>query len=398
MMKTFEELMMKNVKKLLPISLFLVAAVCADQPGQSKQGQPKQETSSIAEMNLQDKMQPISANHGTDRGFYIDGSYLYWKADMDNLAYAATTTQTGSAATGFTVKSRNENMDFEWNSGGQLEIGYIFDDRQGWKAGASATHYKGHAHGTTTADDFAPMSNFLISGWYAPLNGQNLSKAHAHWDLNFNTLDLTLGRDFYVSKWLSFSPYFGMQGAWIKQEYKANYTGGFNMLPSTFVSNNSKVKFENHFSGYGFEFGTGFIFHIIKNFGIVGNIQGSMLWGYIRTTQKGKGAIPNLIGSVPGLTPETIKTVDKKHRLRTNIQSELGFLWEMFWNENYNRFYLSAMYTYSVWFNQQEFKNVGFSANQIAATNLTATNYAFNESAPGDLQLQGLVIKAGFDF
>lgn len=379
---------MQNILKAWPISLVLSVLSYADT------SEPSIEM--ISEKNVQNQPQPISAVHGVEKGFFINGSFLYWKADMDNLEYALhikVANANGGSGT-ITADAKVQELDFEWNPGGRLEIGYIFNQREGWKAALSGTHFNSEAHGSSRISNSNNGQEELVPRWFPPISGQFLTRSSAHWELEFNTLDLTLGRDFFVSKWISFSPYFGLQGAWIKQDYKIN-NDAFYIEQAGLVFRENQLRFHQHFKGFGFEMGTGFIFHIVDNFGIIGNVEGSLVWGVCKTFQRLNGGVPI---ETLGVLSEDIRVHDSKHRLRASIASDLGFIWEQFWNKQKNRFFLSATYAYSIWFNQNEFRNLFFGGNAVNVPQPLQNNSPIFEKNEGDLQLQGLVISAGLDF
>ncbi len=346
----------------------------------------------MTELNAQHQLQPISAIHGVEKGFFFTGSALYWKADMDHLEYATLahieTTGNQSESDG-----RIKDLDFEWGPGGQLEIGYIFNQREGWKASLNGLHLCSRAHGSTHVPSTDFRTHQLSPNWFPPFTGEFTTKASAHWNLNFNTLDLTLGRDFFVSKWISFSPYFGLQGAWIGQTYKAKYDAFF-VTGDGLLFRNNHLNFHHDFKGFGFEFGSGFLFHIIDQFGIVGNLEGSLVWGYSSTSQRVNGGFP-IEGE--GIFNQKIHLHTKNHRLRSSLSSELGFIWEKFWDQNSRRFSLSATYAYSIWFNQGEFQNLFLSSNALN-DQAVAYNFPVYERENADLQLQGVSLRAGLEF
>ncbi len=51
--------------------------------------------------------------------------------------------------------------------------------------------------------------------------GSVADHALASWRLNFNTLDLSLGRNYFVGRFLSLHPYLGIRAVWIDQNYKS---------------------------------------------------------------------------------------------------------------------------------------------------------------------------------
>jgi hypothetical protein len=354
----------------------------------------------ITQYNAQDTLQARVAHHGAESGFSVSGSFLYWKAFEDNLEYGNLLSLGSSPI----INTKNKDLSYKWGQGGQMALGYIFGDREQWQLAAEYTFFgppksKG-SNSSNLPDQFRP-------NWAQGSTGLFSTSSSASWKLNFNTLDLDLGRDFFISQWISINPFFGLRGAWIYQNYKAKYLGNYtaqrdgNLGSLTFNRENS-VKMRTSFEGLGIKFGSDFLFHLDRAFSLFGSLGGSAIFGYVNT---------KTITDVSYLTSDVDETTvilaplqgrgkENMQRIRTSLETQIGFEWETFWNDECNRFALSATYAFNVWFDQNHFMNSYFTA--LAEEDFEGwrvdANPARTEIVGGNLQLQGLTLKAQFDF
>ena len=168
----------------------------------------------VAEYNVHGGLQGKIASHGVNNGLFVSGSFLYYEATMDNLEYAnnsvLNTEEFSSRTIG--IKSKLKEPDFEWHPGGRAEIGYTFARREQWKPSLLGTHLTSRAKDSIRVTEDIHQEQ-LAPIWYPNLMGQLLSSASAKWKLNFTTLDLILGRDFFISRWISVQPFVGLRGS-----------------------------------------------------------------------------------------------------------------------------------------------------------------------------------------
>ncbi|HSX11980.1 MAG TPA: Lpg1974 family pore-forming outer membrane protein [Rhabdochlamydiaceae bacterium] len=92
----------------------------------------------------------------------------------------------------------------------------------GWDMALSWTHFS-YDQRKNTVSDVSNNSLFPIRG-VSTLIGNLVHKAGAKWDLRFDTLDLGLGRAYWIGDFLSVHPILGVRSAWIKQDFNITYT------------------------------------------------------------------------------------------------------------------------------------------------------------------------------
>lgn len=252
--------------------------------------------------------------------------------------------------------------------------------------------------------------------------GQFITDGSAKWDLTFGTLDLELGREFWIGKYVSLSPRMGLRGAWINNDYKVNYKGLFlgtvvdsfsgslPFDPANFIDyqlpNDAHIHFDNKFKGIGAKFGVDFDFHLTKSFTILANVASSLLYGefHRKIAIQGGFASDDLGTPLPAILHINALIDDHHHRIRSNIESELGLQWESYLTCLCSRVSLGLSYFFSIWFNQLEFENAsaGVSPDPIGSPTFPAANndpsFQQRDRVDGNLQLHGLVVRFGIAF
>jgi len=104
-----------------------------------------EEPSPIIQTNIREQLQPTSASFLVDKGWVTDASFLYWNAKADGFQFAEKIKLEGitpnALPTALSAKGTFETPSFNsWDPGVQLGIGYIFPEREQWRAHLSWTH------------------------------------------------------------------------------------------------------------------------------------------------------------------------------------------------------------------------------------------------------------------
>jgi len=200
---------------------------------------------------------------------------------------------------------------------------------------------------------------------------------------SFNVLDLELGRDFYVSKFLTLRPFGGLKFSWQNQKYKVKYSdilfvGDQSDVPSSLTTiplgSNVKMDFKQKEFGVGLRVGMNTHWYFCKWLGAYGDFAMTALWNRFKETRE-------VEVNTPARTEyDSEKIKDKVYDVTAVLEIGLGLFFEWaFSNDNY-MLYLSAGWEDQVWFNQN---------NMI---------FLMNNNAPGNLSFQGFTLKVGFGF
>ncbi len=317
-------------------------------------------------------------------GFSLSGDLLYRKAKLDNLDFAVRVTQDyPSLPTTSTTITMNEQIyqpNFHWGWGFRVDAGYTFFPQDDWETDFVWTYLynKASEHTTSPESVFSEQapSVVLIPTWAQVLSGISffIEDASSHWKLHFNTFDLELARNYFVSKFFSMRPLISLRGAWIKQDFSISYQA----IPLEGVSIPTVGEMENNYWGIGPRLGTDLFWQVVSHWGFYGNISASLLYGRFLVKQDFNIAAPN----------EDLVFNYKKNlwRARPNVDLGLGTEVEFFMGQN-DAYHLTMGIGYEVsyWFMQ----------NMLQRTELTTGDF---QEENGDLAMQGWNFHVRFDF
>ncbi len=199
-----------------------------------------------------------------DGDLILSVSALYWGADQDGLAYAI---ENAVAFSGSTNDQQNlidaeyKTPKFKRDFGYKLEVAYA-SPCDGWDLRLDWTHFKGKgsSHDQSDFDDenSSADNDVLITLWSAfhsdgtmgDIYGPVASSIDTDWRATMDWVDLDLGRDYWVSKYLAFRPHVGLRGARLNQQFNIDYSGGTWSREST-DELNDEVKLKNDYKAIG---------------------------------------------------------------------------------------------------------------------------------------------------
>jgi hypothetical protein len=319
--------------------------------------------SKVGEKNIHGQWEGKSAPYLKHGGWSVAGDFIYWRADEDGLEYAKE---------GHTIhRPRNS-----WDAGFKAGIGYTFGEQDFWDLFLRWTYFQTHQTGEAKGKTLLP--------WWSPtLLGPSATKASADWTLHYNTLDLELGRDYFLCKTIALRPHLGLRGALIKQHYDAKYDGVFliGAVPTAFPT---EFKAENKFAGAGVRVGAQLAWHFTREWAVTGSLAGALLYGHFDVKQE--------LDDVVGAVPSDAHLNQELSRVAPNLEAGLGIQWETFFHCDRYRVAVSLGYEFTEWFSQ----------NQMSRTELIdgngQTGVTHFDKANGDLGLQGATLEVRFDF
>lgn len=261
-------------------------------------------------------------------GPYFDIEFLWWRATEDSLEYAQRISVTENAnGIPIDLKSKDLDQDFEFDPGFRIGLGYNFC-YDGWDVHASWTfHYTHPSTSVTGLPD--PDQNIIGFLGLVPTNAGTVQfvryeRAKTNWQLQFNTWDLELGRDFYLGQYLSIKPTLGLKGAVIRQHLQADY---FN---SNIGNNTFPIGYPNHsFRGKSRWWGVGPKASMTGHwffgpgFSLYGILSGALLYGEFTIRHKVDAIDTRIIvGRQTGFDGR-----DDFYRLRPMTQLAIGLEW-----------------------------------------------------------------------
>jgi hypothetical protein len=293
-------------------------------------------------------------SNGAD--IFVTGEFIYWTTRQDHLGFALVTGKSkGSIA----------HPNWRFRPGFKVGLGMLFD-HDGWDIYANYTWLRPHDIKKEVSASSSKVLLDLIWGVGPTPAGGFLERVRGKWDLNFNVLDLELGRNFFISRHLQLRPYFGLKGTWQEQEMHIAFLGS---SPEGPFMNGS----ENHLDYWGVGILTGLdtAWHFTKSFSFIGEMALSALWEGFEAKRR-DFILPTL--------PKAPFFKDCFHTIKPVVELFLGLRWEMWYCCDAYHMSLEAGWEEQWWAGQNQFIQ------------------ALVETHLGDLSLQGFTFKARFDF
>ena len=320
------------------------------------------------------------------KGFFASFDVLYWQSLVDGVEfcygggceYTTSSPIVSTLPTDSTVRAINFN---KWDWGFRAGAGYKFEHGE-WDVFANFTYFKNSSDLTIGNGVLTTILNNNIAA--SPLvfnNGQivnttgltvnnlsqNFDKATSTIKISFDRLDLELGRDFFVSKFLSMRPHVGLMTAWFNIRQRTEFTGG------TVGYNAVDLSYFNKFWGIGPRTGLDTKWHLCNGFSIVGNTSASLVYGYFKNQK---------LQTYSYNTPtNTYNMIEDYHRFTPTAQLQLGLGYDRYTNDCKQHF--SAFFAWDVqyWFGMNRF---------LPADSIQKINH--------DLSLQGATLHLRLDF
>ncbi len=295
--------------------------------------------------------------------FWMDIEALFLQANMGTLDYGITSKSTNRIADGHV-----KHPHFDWNYGVKVGLGYKLP-RDKWDLFVNYTyvHGRGHGHAGGSGEVIFPTwaTNFAgIFPFYA-------NSAKAHWTMNLNMGDLELGRNCFVSSWLTIRPFLGIRGLVIDQDYRVDYAGG-TIAPL----GKDKVDLDADFWGVGIRFGANTLWGLGRGFSIYGNGSASLLSGDFSVKEKEKRTVIDL------------RLLNAKRHICNVIATAdlaLGLQWDYMISKDRYHFGVKFGWELDMFFDQNQFFNFGSSPGSFKTQN-------------DDLSFQGVTLGFRFDF
>ncbi len=313
-------------------------------------------------------------DHGIDA--FITGDFIYWTARIDNLSYVMTGVGNNITSVG---KGSTKYPDWSWNPGFKAGIGLNLP-HDSWDVCAEYTWYYSSASNASNAggNGMLPAWNIANSNTLIQ-NNDSIVQARGEWGIHFYAIDVSLGRNYFISRFLTLRPFVGFKGSWIDQNYSVLYN-----IETTAIDTSLKMENNQDYWGVGLRSGLKTAWHIDPSWSLYGDFALATLWSQFEITRKDirtDGRNPG-VGSPPLDTPITsIHVEDNFHTIKSVLECGVGLRGEWWFFESRYHFMVQAGWEEQLWINHNNFEKV----HVVQADH-------------GDLILQGFTIKLRFDF
>ena len=217
--------------------------------------------------------------------FFVSVDFLYWYGKETGLSYALKGQSLPLTNFVFPAPREVKWMEESWDPGVRVGIG-TNNLCDGWDLYLYWTYFHTDKKQSTSITD--PSSEFLFNPWsglsffldLAAIGTEiTSSKISAKWKLNYNTFDLELGRNYWLSACFSMRPYMGVRGGWTDISFSdKSFITIIDDIDQngTFLDN---IKFRNKFWGVGLTGGFQPNWHLGCGFSLFGNANMALLWG-----------------------------------------------------------------------------------------------------------------------
>jgi len=340
--------------KHLPIAIALFLGTSQLSASLARQNQDISERMTALEQESADKARVSpTVKHCND--FFVTGDYLFMHVNQSGTAYAVKVEDTVSN------KGKVKNLDFGWDSGFRVGLGYRMPHDK-WELAVNWTRFYTDAHDRVNSDGQVIFPEWAIQ------TPAGVSSIDAKWKMRLNIVDGDISRYFMVTPKLAFKPRFGIRGAWLTQKYELDQDGT--------VSNNSEMK--NDFSGVGLRAGLETEWDIDRNWSIYGDAAYSLIYGNFELRQEIDNATPG----------NNLNIRDHFQDLVGMAELGVGIRWDYTFSNDWTALRIQAGWEFNAYFNQNRFEH--FNSNESSRLSFIANN--------NDLTLQGLVVSGRIDF
>ncbi len=304
----------------------------------------------------------------------ITADFIYWTTKADGLIYAITGRNTGVQINA----SKGHAQQMEWTGDPGFKVGLGINlPHDGWDIFGQYTWLHTKTHNITTKSFNTPLPGQFVSTFFGIRDGslnQTYVKAKANWRNKFNVVDLGLGRNYFISQFLTLKPHVGLKGTWQDQEFVVEYTQ-VDLADINTILIQDDIRFNQDMWGLGIRFGLDTGWQFIKDFGLVANMSLSALWSDFSTKRKDRHfsiALPaNSLYYNFNFNQRPINAI---------LEMQLGLRHDFWFCDNDYHVSIAAMWEEQVWINHERF--IKFFSNEVL----------------GNFYLHGFTFNLRFDF
>ena len=207
-------------------------------------------------------------------GFYVSADAVIYKLYEDNNCYA--NSYPSATTTSFNPSLYNTN--FNWNWGFKVGLGY-YAEHDFWQSGFEFTYLKTKKSATSSGYLLPSAYSSNDLAFLSTTNSLTSGPASDYWTVVFYNLDWTLGKDFFISKYLSLLPAFGVKTTWFYQQRDITWPNPLASTPPT-ASN----AIQDNYLAVGPKFDLLSKFYFGRNFSFVGGVDVALLYARNQTS------------------------------------------------------------------------------------------------------------------
>lgn len=343
-------------------------------------------------------MVPKAHSCPLNEGFVFGIDYLIMRAYNQDLVYAYQKTDNviPGSLDNIVVEGQMVRPNMTWRPGVRVGLGWntpydFWDVNLGW------TYYFNKSV-TNRAQPDIDIYNSGEEGfwpyWAVPRSTTASSTARSReffqnmqgtWKLNYNTLNLELGRSLYFTKAVALRTHFGLQTGWIHQSMGVSYERTANAYQA---NNGELVNGKSDFWGFGLRTGLEGEWMLGYGFSILGKSAISALSGRTQARRLQSSRRPGL----DYLRSFSIR--DRNSQIAPSCEGLIGLSWGSCLGCDNMFLSFSANWEFMYWFSQMNFLRPAGLENNTTVQD-ASEEYPFSS---GLLKIEGVSIKGQFDF
>ncbi|PCI77850.1 hypothetical protein COB21_02540 [Candidatus Aerophobetes bacterium] len=286
--------------------------------------------------------------------FQLSGDYLYWKATQEGLSFALKGCRN---VPGTTIDSTGTDFspDFSWNSGFKVAASALYNPR--WDTTLRYTRYTSNNNQASCSDpDGNIQEGFILGTLIASNNFQSqCTFASSNWDLNFNTLDLEVGRHLVNTYALKMRACAGLKFAYQTQ----NWNNFFHVNQMYFDQNSDSMgpgkvssNQQHKTLGTGIRIGGRADWMIVDHVSLFSSLALSALWTHYDVSRKDVFTLDS--DNIPVTAVDVRRNSNSSNTIRAISEFDLGIntFWDLPRNQSLD---LSLAYEMQIWINNSSY-------------------------------------------
>ena len=250
--------------------------------------------------------------------WFIENSYLLMKPTVENLDFATIVTENNPSNLSVKIKK----PDFAWNSGVRLILGRYLPHHDHWDIAAGMTYFYGDVSQTVRAKSSQSKG---ITPTYGTVDNA-IQHLKAHWDLNYFSWDLSLGREVAMTKSVVFHPFITLRALLTYQDYQLRNPA-------------MNYKSENSYWGIGPRLGSHLSYYLKSQWSILGELSTAVVYGPYENQ----------------ITELSRKTKDSVTWLRGNLEGFIGLGWEAWVRNQTVRIFPQVLFEGTLWWDMNRY-------------------------------------------
>ena len=309
--------------------------------------------------------------HGAD--VFITADFIWWKAVQEGTVYAST--GVGNAYSNLNLisvsKGHSRLAAKDWSPGFKVGLGLNLS-HDAWDVYAKYTWLRpsnssrlsrvfnfNNAARTTASKAVATNGTIILNSNYDDARFPDWDSAQSRWSLHFNAIDLELGRNFFLSQYLTMRPHVGLKGTWQTQDLISRYfnSNGIPLGSTENLPGPYRIREKVDTWGIGMRGGFDLAWYFVKNWSIYGKTAWTSVWSKHRLSRRDR--VLNATGAANGNSPTQVNNTFNNHYVvKWVTEVELGLAWETWFSCDDYHLAAKVGWEQQVWMNWASFQNL----------------------------------------